>query len=826
MTESRYRRVVMGAALCLSTTLAGTLLTTPATSSAQAGQLTHARADSDRAQSRGQATWIGRDTPDQAPLEGQQAPAPMLRREFTLTKPVSAARLEIVGLGLYRAWINGQRVGDAALDTGPSQYDQVAWSRSYDVTRLLRQRSNAIGVLLGRGYFSPPTIPVDPFTQSMAPWREEPRLRASLVIRFADGSEKRVVTDASWKIADSPTRDSFYTGEYYDARNETPGWTKPSFDDSSWEGAKAQPSPTEQVLPAKFPPVRVARTLAPAEVETSTDGNRVFDFGRITAGWARLTVTGERGTVVTMTYGEQVDPDGGVAVLPSNVARHQDTYVVKGSPQGEQWEPSFTRHGFQYVEVAVSGGKVEDIALEARENYTDLRRTGTFTTSNPLLQTIHRNEVASISYNFAGFPTDTPWRDRQGWTADVWAFFDSAAMNFDTKAIIDRWLLSYKAAQHADGTMPEIVPDPSPGPGPFDNDPSWGGSYIFDVWRHYQLFGDSRILETHYESMARWVDLMNTKIQPTGDLYLGYSFGDWASPGSEIGGGVLLVPKTGSQLTANADLYQEVRTLAGVARLLNEDEDAERFEAMAQRIRTAFNTLFFDPLTQTYRTPVVAATGYQQTSNVVALAYDMVPKGSRAAIVANLVKAIKANGNNLDTGAIGTRLLLPALTESGHGQLAYEIATQRDYPSWGYWVEQGATSSWETWDIEGQLQSKNHAFLGTIEEWFYQYLAGIRPTAPGYSKISVAPIFPTGLQHAGARQRTAAGTITSTWKRGDGSVTLVVRAPSDATTTVTLPVESRQVLTASGREMASDAHSTTYSVEPGRHVFRVNQTHR
>ncbi|NUU25933.1 MAG: family 78 glycoside hydrolase catalytic domain [Streptomycetaceae bacterium] len=768
------------------------------------------------------AKWIGRDTPQVWPQAGEQNPAPLLRREFGLDKRVANAKFSIAGLGYYEAWIDGRRVGDQVLDPPPSAFDQTAYSRTFDVTRMLRKGAHAIGVTLGRGYFAAPGMSPDLVGQANAPWRAEPRLLAQLDITFTDGTARRIVSDGSWKIADGPTRDALYLGEQYDARQAHPGWTNASYDDSAWQPAHEQPAPTKKVVPAATPPVKVTDTLAPVQVTTSATGSKVYDFGRVTAGWARITVSGAPGTQVTLTYGEQLKDDGTVyqpGILSPAALTHVDSYTLDGA-KSQTWEPSFTRHGYRYIEVSASA-PLTAFQVQGRVAHTALDSTGEFTSANPLLNTIHTNQRASLQDNMWGLPTDTPWRDRQGWTADAYLYLDSAALNFDVETFFGEWLRTWRESQKPDGSLPAIAPNP--GGLPLYNDPSWGGTLVPTTWTVYQHYGNRDVLRDNYNAMARWMNLMRTTIAGTGGLYRGFSFGDWSSPGSEADNSVNLAPPEGSALTANADLYHEARTLARIADELGRADDAAGFDAMADDLAKAFNTAFFDPATNVYRTAVEA--GYRQTSNVVALAYGLVPADRVDAVFANLVQDIVDRGTDLNTGAIGTKLLLPVLTEHGRGDLAYDLATQTDYPSWGNWVRNGATNSWETWANTGRDQSLNHAFLGTVDDWFYQHLAGIQAAAPGYREVHIAPVVPKDLRSASADVNTPRGTVSSSWRNQNGRLTLTVRVPDGTPTEVRVPLADASSTVTADRgatHVRNEDGYAVYRVTSGTHVFRVS----
>ncbi|MFF3372272.1 family 78 glycoside hydrolase catalytic domain [Streptomyces sp. NPDC002680] len=762
------------------------------------------------------ARWIGRDNPVPPPPPGEQPAAPLLRRDFRLPCPPEHAELHIAALGYHHTEINGRAVSDALLDPPPSQYDRTAFSRTIDVTELLHEGENALGVMLGRAYVSGVGGPE-------AVWTSEPRLLAQLDITLPGGETLRIVSDDAWRMADGPVRDWLFLGEHHDARAEKPGWTTPSYDTSSWSAAPQQPVPTRRVVPALMPPVRIADTFGPVAQTQSQADTRVYDFGRITAGWTRITVEGERGTTVTLTYGQTLNDDGTVYTWLPNM--HIDSYTLSGEGP-EVWEPRFVRHGFQYVEVSFSdhtGAPLDHVGsfrIEARENHTALEPTGTFASGNPLLNRIHDNQRRSLLLNHWGFPTDTSWRDRQGWTADTALFMDGAILNFaDVAEVYDRFLLSLRDARLPDGSTPVYAP--------FGrevqlyDDPSWSGMLVLMPWTLYQHYGESKYLRDNYEAMVVWMDRMDALILKSGDLYDGYSFGDHSSPGSEDAGTVALSPPEGGAVTANGHLFLQARTLARIARLLDRPEDAPRFEAMADRIATAFNAAYFDTAENVYRTP--AQQGYRQTSNLVPLAFGLVPAGHEDAVLANLVADLTARGHRLNTGAIGTKLLLPVLTEHGLGDLAYRVAAQTEYPSWGHWVEQGATASWETWSHRGSEQSLDHPFLGTVEDWFFRHLAGIQAATPGYGEVRIAPVFPADLDHASASVLTPHGRVSSSWLRDEDRLTLTVDVPAGLPTEIRLPFPESAVEVVQGQATPADTRDgrTDYRTSSARTVLRV-----
>lgn len=753
-----------------------------------------------------QAQWIGRDTPAAAPEIGAQALAPLLRRSFTVRATPKRVVARIASYGLYVAYLNGARIGTQVLEPPPTKFESEVLYGTFDVTAMIVNGPNAIGIKLGRGYLG-----AGPSGTGLK-YRGEPRVLAELDIEYLDGSHEYVSTDGDWKTKDSATRDAMMYGEAYDASAETAQWNSTGLDDSAWSAAKVQPAPTQQIGPRLVEPTRVIGTLAHVAQRVLADNRRVYDFGEITAGWSRIQVSGTKGTEVVLTYGEQLKADGTVyqaALIAKPTLVHVDRYTLSGNGT-EVWEPEFTRHGFRYVQVDFSA-PVQEFDVSAQKVYSALPVVGQFTSASEILNRLHANQASTAAINLSGIPTDTPWRDRLPWTADAWLYMNAARHNYDISRLYTQWIKSVRASQSADGSLPLVSPDYVASGSLPPNDPSWSGTMIPVVWTLYQAYGDRSVLADNYDAMKRHVDLMTTQIAATGYLYKGFTFGDWASPGSETRGSTLFAPdndlrKIGivPQLTANGDLYQEVKLLGQIADALGKGADAASLAAAAEQIKTAFNETFLDTEAGVYRVPGSSA-DYRQTSNLIPLAYGLVPESRSAQVYANLVADIRSRGTHLNTGSIGTRLILPVLTAHGDGDLAYALATQTTYPSWGYWLTQGATSSWETWANADLSQSLSHPFLGTYQEWLYEHLAGIQSASPGYASVKIQPIAPAALAYASASLQTPRGVVSSAWKRSGNTLTLDVTLPMNVGADIYVPkVGTGAVTLGSGTATAID----------------------
>jgi alpha-L-rhamnosidase len=778
-----------------------------------------------------QAQWIGRDTPSPATM-GQEPAAPLLRKEFTLNSDITRARLRIVGLGFYQLALNGLRIGDQVLDPAPTIFNKTALYVTHDVTRALRRGANAIGVTLGRGYFGDYQSDgaIDWWD---APWNSEPRLLLQLDIQYADGSTARVVSDGTWKIADGPiVSDSVNFGEVYDARREWSGWTQPKFDDSSWMAAPVVPAPAPRLRAAAMEPITIAETLRPVSVDSQHAGVLVYDFGITTAGWTRITVQGQAGTTITLTHGEKLNGDGtvdhdtGFTIQPAERAQ-VDRYTLKGGPP-ETWEPSFTRHGFRYVQVSGTPELPHMIRVEARVNHNAVASVGRFDSSSSLFNTMHQAMRATVLNNLMGIPTDAPMYEKLGWTGDAYQINDAAMLNFGMQRFYTQWLNTFEDAQDADGRIPVTVPNFPVLDSFAPIDPSWSGAYILISWNMYQYYGDTRILQAHYDSMKRFVDLLESRIASTGYIWPDEpdafsSFGDVYSPGGTGPTGDNFSPPEGPSLTATGAVYDVTRKLANIARVLGQAADATHYDALADRIGAAFNLAFFDSSANVYHTKKLDA-GYRQTSNLVPLSLGLVPPDHRSAVLDNLVADIHAHDDHLNTGTIGTKMILPVLTDNGYGDLAYTIAAQTTYPSWGYWFTQlGATTMWEQW--EATARSHDHAFFGTVDDWFYTRLAGIRPAAPGYETILIKPFVPSaGVDNASATIDTIRGRVSSEWARSNRAINLRVEIPGNTVAEVQIPADAPSAVVVNPHAGATfvrfEGGYAVYSVNSGTYTFR------
>ncbi|MGH3374115.1 MAG: family 78 glycoside hydrolase catalytic domain [Actinoallomurus sp.] len=740
------------------------------------------------------------DAPWYSSVNVPSPPEPLLRKGFTAGKRIESARAYIAGLGYYKLYLNGARIGDHELDPAFTVYDKTDLYATYDVTKALRAGDNALGVSLGRGYYAM----TKPDEWAASPWHSEPKLKLELDITYTDGSTQQVASDASWKAADGPTRtESVLYGETYDARLEQPGWNRPGFEDTGWKPALAVTEPRGTLRAEAFPPIKVTDSLPVKHVTTPGNGIRVHDFGTPTAGWARVAMRGAAGAVVSVKYGEKLLPDGTV----DNAGLQSYSYTLKGGGL-ESYQPGYSYDGFRYVQIDAPAG-VTVVSVKGERVHTAVAATGDFTSSSPLLNRYQDAQANTTLNNLHSIPTDTPMYEKRPYDADAHLNADSAIANFDMENFYENWMRAHRDDQNPDGTIGHTVPGTVGAKGV--TDPVWSASFVLINWDLYWYYGDIRPLSDNYGAMKMWLDHYEQTIAKTGDIYTGFSYGDWVAPGAAF-------PPEGTRLVGTAYIHKTATTMAKIAHALGHDGDATHFDTLAATTAKAINATFYDPSANAYYDNKSA--GYRQTSNLLPLSLGIVPASDRPAVLAGLTNDIRTRGDHLNTGALGTKIILPVLTDSGNGDLAYQVATNPTYPGWGYWFQAlGATTMWEEW--QDGSRSHDHAFLGTIDDWLYQNVAGIEPAAPGYTKIKIQP-YPVGdLTNASAHVESPLGRVSSAWTLDHGRFTLRVSVPVGATAEILVPTRDRDTVKAAPDATFDGMHDgyAAFQVGSGDHVF-------
>ncbi len=727
------------------------------------------------------AQWIG---PALRTADSLPSPSPLLRRTLRVNGPVSSARVYVTSLGLYELYLNGQRVGDQLFTPGWTSYRHRLQYQIYDVTSLVRPGDNAIGAMLGdgwyRGYLG--------FFGKRNLYGQRLALRVQLEIRYQDGRTDRVVSDGNWKTITGPVLESdIYRGETYDARLEHSGWAATPYDDRTWQSvAVVDPPSTALIAPVSLP-VRRVRELRPVAIRHAPSGETVFDLGQNFTGWARLVVRGSPGTVITLRYAEVLDHAGNLYTDNLRRASQTDRYVLKGEGE-ERYEPRFTYHGFRYVGVAGLPAPPDSTTITGIAVSSDLTQTGVLETSDSLLNRLQHNIVWSQRSNFLDVPTDCPQRDeRLGWTGDAQVFARTAAFNMDVNGFFAKWLADLSTDQDPSGSVPWVIPNPLGGDSTqFAGTAGWADAAVIVPWTMYLTYGDRRLLERQYPSMRRWVDYARRQAGPDLIWRPGWQFGDWlafhsddaAYPGAT----------TGTDLIATAFLAHSADLLARSASVLGRGADGDAYAAMFRAVRAAFNREF------------VSASGRvgenTQTAYTLALAFDLLPDSVVPVAANRLAEDVRARDVHLTTGFLGTQYLLHVLSASGHIGLAFELLSRRSYPSWLYPITRGATTVWERWDgirpdssfQNPEMNSFNHYAYGAVGDWMYRNIGGIDldPAAPGYRRSRIAPRPGAGLKSARASLETLYGTLASAWRSENERFVLDVTIPPNTSAEVTL----------------------------------------
>ncbi len=764
------------------------------------------------------AKWIGLPASPEKAGAVRDLPARMLRHEFDCEKgkEIRRATVHLTGLGYHELHINGRKVGDLVLEPALVHYDVRVPVSTYDVTAQLHPGANAIGIILGNGRYRAPDLRERPNTRDYG----APLVRAQLHIEFTDGSRKLVATGPDWRATDAgPIRaNNDYDGETYDARLEMPGWSEPGFDDSRWLKPSAMPAPKGRPVHIECPPIRVTEHIQPVKVAEPRPGVFVFDFGRNIVGWCRLKATGDRGAEIRIRHAETLLGDGMLDTANLRKAKATDRYILSGSAEAELWEPRFTYHGFRYAELTGLPGKPGPDTLEACVVHSDLPSAGTWKSSNETLDAILANIRRGLEGNYRSIPTDCPQRDeRQGWLGDRAAEARGEAYLFDVAAFYSKWLGDIRDAQKPDGLIPDVCPPYWP----VDSGSAvWPAALPLIAKSLHDIYGDRRAAGENYPALAKWLRFQLARRGADGLLPAG-RYGDWCPPPKDTS---LIHAKspdvvTDKRFIANAYLAENLSLAAWMAPLAGHDSDTAEWLGARKVLGGTIVKTWWNPETSVF------ANG-TQTASALALAFGLAGEERRPALVRSLVARIRAaDCGHIGTGAIGTQWLMGTLTDIGHASLAFEMATQHGYPGWGYMVEHGATTVWELWNGDTAppgMNSRNHVMLvGDLVTWSYERLAGIRPAAPGFSKLTMYPEPVGGLSFVDAEYRSVRGPVRSHWKRGkDGSFEWQIQIPANTTATIFLPLPDRPepVVTESGKPLSEHPEIRILPSPPSGHL--------
>ena len=738
-----------------------------------------------------QGAWIG----DHHDMDYK--PAPYFRKVFQAKKKIKSARAYLAAAGLFELYLNGEKIGNHHLDPLYTRFDRKNFYLTFDVTAHLKEGKNAIGVLLGNGWYNHQSIATWGFHR--AGWRKRPTFCMDLRITYDDGSVEVIPSERDWRTSSGAlVFNSIYTAEHYDARLEQKGWNTVDFDDSKWGWVGYRQAPSTQIVSQQVQPIRAVEEILPQQVTQLNDTTYVFDFARNMSGTSRIRIAGEAGTVVRLKHGERLYEIGHVDLsnidvyyYPKDDSDPFQTDILTLSGEGEDdFMARFNYKGFRYVEVTTSKPmKLDKRHLTAYFIHSDVAQVGSIRTSKPLIDRLCWATNNAYLSNLMGYPTDCPQREKNGWTGDGHLAIETALYNYDGITVYEKWLGDHRDEQQPNGVLPDIIPTHGWGYGT-DNGLDWTSTIAIIPWNLYMFYGDTKPLADCYENIKAYVDYVN-RIAPDGLTTWGR--GDW----------VPVKSTSVKELTSSVYFYVDATILSKAAQLFGKEDDHRYYKALAEKIKNAINAKYLNCETGIY------ANG-TQTEQSVPLMWGVVPEDVKPKVVKNLVEQVTKANFHLDVGVLGAKAILNALSQHGEFATAYKVAVQDTYPSWGWWVVNGATTLLENWDLKATRDiSDNHMMFGEIGAWFYKGIGGIfpDPEQPGFKHVVLKPNFPLDLTQFEAKHKSPYGEIVSKWERKGKRIQYVVHIPANSTATLTLPADVKD--------------AKTITLEAGEHTFSL-----
>ena len=763
----------------------------------------------DQAQSYGASPWGTSVTL----RGGGSRAATVLRKEFTVGKTVQTALVSLCGLGFFDLTVNGKPVDDSVLNPYITQYDETVYYRTFDLTSLLVKGENALGVELGNAHYNEIG---GVWNWSTANWRDDPKLMLRLDIYYTDGTSDTVVSDTSWKTTqDGPiTANSMYYGDVYDARKELPGFNTAGYDDSAWVSAAVMAEPLGELEAQMKAPIRRVATFSPEEIVKLGDGSWRVESPEMAAGWVLLkNINQKAGDKITLTYGQKLNEDGSVLKYGGSDGElaswyphayfQQDVYYSAGRAN-ESYEPKFSYKGFEYIQIDGYDGELtaDDVVIYRVSN--DVEIISEFSTSNEMFNRLHKSMQVALADNFQGEHCD-PMLEKTGWLGDANVALTSMMFNFDMAATLPGFLEVMKDCQDKYGIVPPMVPTADWN---ISTNVVWNTVFIYGVRDLEDYFGTASYSEEMYDAMRVMALRDISDFRSNGWVCTDGQLGDWVAPmgGSNPNLQYNENPSEGSGLVGTAFVYGALAYMAELAERLGKTNDVATFQDAMDKIYAAFNKKFYNAEKGYYETKVWnqigSRTRYRQTSNLVPLAFGLVPEENVKSVVDSLVKDITEKDYHLDTGCVGTRYILPVLCDYGYDEVAYRIATQTTYPSWGFWLENDSKSTWEMWELT--TRSFDHYFLGTYDEWYFTHLAGIKEVKNGYETFRIDPSYIGDLTEVNAAVKTVRGRLASSWERlDDNKIRLVVTVPFGSTAEILLPTKDMGRVTLDGASLST-----------------------
>ncbi|SCW74164.1 family 78 glycoside hydrolase catalytic domain [Mucilaginibacter sp. NFR10] len=717
---------------------------------------------------------------------------PLIRKNFNVDGKLKKATLYICGLGHFELSLNGKKVSDHFLDPGWTKYDKQALYVPFDVTSQLLSGKNAIGVMLGNGFYY---IPRDKRYRKLTGAFGYPKMICRLMLEYDNGKVENVVSDGSWKTAPSPvTFSSIYGGEDYNANLEQPGWNTNNFDDLKWRNVvKVDGIPELNAQMAE--PLKIMQALKPQNKKQLANGAWIYDLGQNFSGIPQITVQGKKGDTVRIIPAELVNEDGSANQKASGSPHYYD-YVLKGDGV-ETWHPLFTYYGFRYLQVqgAVPQGETNVskrpmiVDIKGLHTRNSAETVGSFACSNELFNKTFKLIDWAMKSNMASVFTDCPHREKLGWLEEAHLVGSSLHYNYDIVGLARKCVNDMRISQTKDGLIPEISPEYVKFDEPFRDSPEWGSNAVILPWYVYQWYGDKEVLAQNYDMIKRYLVYLDKKSQ-NHLLYQG--LGDWYDLGPNPPGVSQLTPQG---ITATSLYYYDLDIAGKMATLLGKNDDAASYKKLAIEVKQAYNQKFFNADTKQYGTG-------SQAANAMSVYAGLVEPQYKTAVINNIVKDIRDRGNALTAGDIGYRYLLRVLDDEGRSDVIYDMNSRADVPGYGYQLAHGATALTESWAALPSV-SNNHFMLGHLMEWFYSGLAGIRPAddAIAFNKIEIRPETVGNVTWTKANYKSPYGNISSSWEKGRGQFKLEVSIPANTTASIFLPVKSNAAIMVDGQNI-------------------------
>ncbi|MEO8861675.1 MAG: family 78 glycoside hydrolase catalytic domain [Ginsengibacter sp.] len=756
------------------------------------------------------AKWISPRTEDSV-----MRPSPIFRKEFSTNKKIISAMAYVTAHGLYEGQINGRRVGNACLTPGWTSYKNRLQYQVYDVTDLLSKGNNAIGITMGSGWYRG----IIGFSNNINVYGKDIALLFQMKITYSDGSTELVTSDESWKCSTAEIRYAeIYNGEIIDARLNKPGWALPGFNDASWDRVITKDYSKDILIATYNEPVTRHETFKPVRIFKTPKGEQILDFGQNLVGWVHLIAKGNKGDSIKISHAEVLDKEGNFYTDNLRQAKAEDIYVLNGSGD-EAFEPNFTWHGFRYVKLEGYPGEIKPENFTAVALYSNMEPTGTFISSNQLINQLQHNIQWGQKGNFLDVPTDCPQRDeRLGWTGDAQVFSRTATFNMNVDDFFAKWLKDV-AADQVNGSVPFVVPNVL-GPNAAGS-AGWADVATIVPWNIYLAYGDLKVLEDQYSSMKAWVEYMHGK--SINDLWnTGFHFGDWLfyRPEDDNDGRAAVTDK---YLIAQCFYAHSTQLLINAATVLHKEDDIEKYTSLLKKIKEAF--------LKEYMTPNGRLVSGTQTAYVLALNFDMLPDTLRTQAAARLAQNVKSYNNHLTTGFLGTPYLCEVLTRFGYDSVAYKLLLQPTYPSWLYPVKMGATTIWERWDgIKPDstfetpgMNSFNHYSYGAIGDWMYRSMVGIDTyeDGVGYKHIKIKPHIGGNFTYASASLETYYGKVSNGWKIYGDNLMMDTEIPPNSTATIFIPAKNAESILESGNVISGSNDIKVLGTEEGYVTIKV-----